>query len=430
MNDKILDKCLTELVDSKTGLIKNLFISLEEPGEVKLFRAMATPGSLTRYNNSPYWFQFACGVGLTREDALMSAVGEFIERYCSCMYDESLTIRATYRQIINKGYNAIKPSAFALFSETQYSNESFPHKRFTEETPVNWVEGKAFVSHEHVWVPACFAWMVGFPERIVFPHSNGLAASPSLEDAIVHALCEVVERDAVMITWFNKLSGHRIPIEEIDQDVVDIMVNRSLNCGFEYHFIDITLDIKIPSVMSITVSRNDGTGVLVGAASKLNVEEAVLKSFFEGCFQARPTVRKLSNGKAPAIKDGLTYLLAHHAMPYANVDAIKHFDFLLKSPAAKPSYPHVDKENSLNFAQSKLKDAGLDVIVVEITTPDIADLGFHVVRAIIPEAIGINAGKHLRYLGGERIYTVPQKLGYKDRRVNEDELNPLPHPFL
>jgi len=427
--NKILDKCL-ELVDPKTGLIKKLLVTLEPPGEVKLFRAVAIAGDLTRYNNSEWWFELTSGIGLTREDAIMSAIGEFIERYCACMYDERRIIRATYNQMIKKGYNAVDPSSFALFSETQYNRKSFPFKRFTKETPVSWVEGKSLITNERLWVPACFVWMVPFPERIIFPNSNGLAASPSIKDAILHALCEVIERDALMITWFNKLPLPRILVEEVSKDLYQLINSRCINCGLEYHFIDITLDVKIPSVMAISIDRNDNTGVLVGASSSVNIEEAILKSFFEGCFQARPTVKKLSKGKILTKKEGLKHLLLYHALPYANVQAIQHFDFLLKSPAVKPDYPHVTRENSLNYALNKVKEAGMDVIMVEITTPDIADIGFHVVRVIIPGTISVNAGKDKRFLGGERLYTVPQLLGYKDKRGHENELNPLPHPFL
>ncbi|MEA1994163.1 MAG: YcaO-like family protein [Euryarchaeota archaeon] len=439
---RAMEKCLEEIVDPKTGLIRKVTTRLLAPSEIKLFSAMVIPAYLSRYderddNNMPLpWPQQTSGVGLTKEAAIYSAVGEFIERYCACICDKDILIKATYNQMVKKDYNTVAPSAFALFSEEQYTNKSIPFKKFTEETVVRWVEAISLITHKPVWVPACFVWLVPFSEGIIFPNSNGLAAAPNRDDAILGALCEVVERDAIMITWFNRLPAPRIPIEETNRDLATLLVNRSVNSGLEYDFIDITTNIKIPTVFTISIDRNGGTGVLVGASCKVNIEDAILKSFFEGAFQARPTVEEIgrrrvsTTSKIPGkLSASRRILLTNHIAPYANIDAIQKFDFLLNAPLVSPSYSSIDKEASLAFAINKIKDAGLDALMIELTTPDISALGFHVIRVVIPGAIGINVGKEKRFLGGKRIYTVPQKLGYIERVVQENELNPLPHPF-
>jgi ribosomal protein S12 methylthiotransferase accessory factor len=66
----------------------------------------------------------------------------------------------------------------------------------------------------------------------------------------------------------------------------------------------------------------------------------------------------------------------------------------------------------------RLDEAGLELIVVDKTRPD---LGVHVIQAIVPG---------LRHFwprfGPGRLYDVPPALGWLPRPLGEGELNPVP----
>ncbi len=51
-------------------------------------------------------------------------------------------------------------------------------------------------------------------------------------------------------------------------------------------------------------------------------------------------------------------------------------------------------------------------LLCDLTTPDVNELGLQVVRAIIPGFHPLVVGHQIRSLGGKRLWTVPQKLGY------------------
>ena len=55
-------------------------------------------------------------------------------------------------------------------------------------------------------------------------------------------------------------------------------------------------------------------------------------------------------------------------------------------------------------------------------------LGLAVCRVIVPGYQPLNAGHALRPLGGDRLYEVPQKLGYRGI-ARGSAGNPAPHPF-
>jgi ribosomal protein S12 methylthiotransferase accessory factor len=74
--------------------------------------------------------------------------------------------------------------------------------------------------------------------------------------------------------------------------------------------------------------------------------------------------------------------------------------------------------------------AGLDVIIVDQTTPEHRACGFVCVKTIVPGTLPMTFGHHLRRVGGlPRLLQVPQRLGYRRRPLTPADINPHPHPF-
>jgi len=71
---------------------------------------------------------------------------------------------------------------------------------------------------------------------------------------------------------------------------------------------------------------------------------------------------------------------------------------------------------------------GHRVLLADVTSEDVGDLGLRVVRALIPGFHPLILGHKIRALGGRRLWEVPQKLGYPGvTRAKGD--NPAPHPY-
>ena len=71
----------------------------------------------------------------------------------------------------------------------------------------------------------------------------------------------------------------------------------------------------------------------------------------------------------------------------------------------------------------------MQLIVKDLTTSDVNQLGFSVVKVIIPELQQIEADYNFRYLNCKRTREVPKKLGYGDLAENSKMYNRAPHPF-
>ena len=72
---------------------------------------------------------------------------------------------------------------------------------------------------------------------------------------------------------------------------------------------------------------------------------------------------------------------------------------------------------------------GGDVITATISLSAIQELDLAVVKAVCPQFIPLGVGWRDRYIGGDRILDVPQKIGLSDHQLAYSELTPYPHPF-
>ena len=73
---------------------------------------------------------------------------------------------------------------------------------------------------------------------------------------------------------------------------------------------------------------------------------------------------------------------------------------------------------------------GLDVIVVDQTSPEILRNGLHCVKVIVPGMLPMTFGYHMTRLEGlARVLTVPARLGFAKEPLAPGQLNPHPHPF-
>ena len=89
--------------------------------------------------------------------------------------------------------------------------------------------------------------------------------------------------------------------------------------------------------------------------------------------------------------------------------------------------PRLDSRTPEAYRRA-LEDAGHEVIVVDITSPDIASTGMAVVRAIVPGTVG-NAPAAFPFLGRGRVQDLGVELGWRTSRLAESDLNhfPIPH---
>ena len=163
------------------------------------------------------------GKGSTKLAAKASALMEAIERYSSLhsSYPRSL-IQGTYIEL-SKSYNKVLHPAEVVESV---------NPTYENNTIMDFLCGFDLLTNEEVLVPAeiaLYKYSPKCPAISAFSHShtNGLASGNVLEEAICHALCEIIERDALSLA---DLCSSSIPYN-ILENIIDSLKQED-NCGY------------------------------------------------------------------------------------------------------------------------------------------------------------------------------------------------------
>lgn len=162
------------------------------------------------------------GKGFSLSDMFLSSLGEGVERIVGslCHLSDSTDHRlATSRELNREGVRHLTPDQIPLFAPEQrdmYVPDGL-YRRFTEDTPVAWVAGKSLLDGNSVLVPAqlvdfWYVFMRG-EHAIGYSQSGGLSCHVSMQDAIYHAITEVIERDAVNLRWYAGIPPIRVELD-------------------------------------------------------------------------------------------------------------------------------------------------------------------------------------------------------------------------
>jgi ribosomal protein S12 methylthiotransferase accessory factor len=124
---------------------------------------------------------------------------------------------------------------------------------------------------------------------------------------------------------------------------------------------------------------------------------------------------------------------ATHVRYWSEPDALPGAAFLWSSPVERdldelPCVPGDHPAARFRGLVERLSAAGHRVLLTDLTTEDVAPLGLRVLRAVVPGLHPLAIGHRLRALGGQRLWTVPQRLGHRGIDPAAGD-NPLPHPY-
>jgi len=202
MNANSLDEDvqrLLELVSPKVGVLRSLtkvVRGMEEPNPPIIYQAVL---SHFDYQMAPPGQRSAAGKGKTESEAIRSALGEAIEHYCASHINQEITRVARYEELPN----ALAPPECVLYSDAQYARSRFPYHRWQSQDVLTWTPMRELPMDREVFAPAQQIYL-NFAARIEEDYlapitSNGLAAGPTLEFAILNGLYECVERDGFLI---------------------------------------------------------------------------------------------------------------------------------------------------------------------------------------------------------------------------------------
>ena len=303
------------------------------------------------------------GKGATSEQSEASALMELMERFSFFSFIHRFqfpTLR--YRDLDGFAVSAedLKKSVYDTQTPTELC------RRFLDELPLRWVKGWNLTLGKEQWVP--IDWFYTINEY------NGPAAGNTVEEAILQALCEVVERHVGSIISNDMLVTPEIDADSLRDPAAIELVEKFRSKGIKLFLRDFSLDTGIPTVGALAYDPStfpERSEIVFTAGTTSNPEKSLCRALTEiaqlaGDFENRTSYR-------PTLPK------------YASLEEA---DFIMKSngKVSIRDLPNLDDDNirvEIERCTAALAKIGLQVLVVNVTHPE---LQVPVVYTIIPGA--------------------------------------------
>ncbi|KVM86151.1 TOMM precursor leader peptide-binding protein [Burkholderia stagnalis] len=359
------------------------------------------------------------GKGRTDEQARASALCEALERFSSVYQGDEATVTGSMEALLaDPGCDAepVHVNALQQFSERQFDAREAINAltrdirkqvppRFTARDVIDWTPAWSLVSGKRRLVPLsyCYAETPDSAQADVacVHNPNGCAAGSTLDEAILQGMLELIERDAVAIWWYNRIPRPGIDLASFEEPYFDALVREYESFGWRLWALDITHDLGVPAVAALAENPADGR-FSIGFGCHLDARIAVQRALTE--------VNQLLDIAADAPHPWDREKLSETGFLYPANDVRR---------TTGSTWPPIDADTlpaAIAHCVGKIAAAGMDVLVVDKTRPDI---GLSVAQVIAPGLCHF-----WPRFGARRLYSVPVALGWRDAPCDESALNP------
>jgi ribosomal protein S12 methylthiotransferase accessory factor len=397
-------------IDPRTGIIAAIEEDRDPARESTLIRrAKAVLGALTSDHSSPVPFETCAGKGFESPRAHLGALGESIERYSASRVPIDRLLHAAPHDLPNGSF--LDPRSLVHYADAQYRDPSFPFVAYLPERPHRWTRGHWLCSGREIWIPALPAYY-HFPEGAEDPYcqvtSSGLAAGSNLEDASFRAILELLERDAVMTTWFRQMPARRI---EVDR-TLDPRIRRVLE-ALERLTARIELYLlfgptPVQTVLCLGFGNGESwPGLTASSAAHPSIHEAIRSAVLEHCHSGvslAQLIRKQDTRIPTSPNEIRPGRFLDHALYYAPPSRARACDFLTQSPAIRlDEIRELDSPATLETLRTQLTQSNIRVALADLTAPDVQLTPFRVVRALSPDLVPLHCGHNTEHRAHPRL---------------------------
>lgn len=400
---------LAEIFSDKFGII-NAMLKREELSKYGLYMYQClSANAKILYNLDREVSSGGLGISEDEKSAMISCLAEAIERYTISYIPK--------KEVLYKKKSELPKSrvfsSFHTYNKKQYNdNKQFANP---EKDYVHWTKIVSLDQKTWKYWPASLIYIpFNISKPVAETTTTGTAAGIKIDDCIESGLLELIERDALMINFMQRLNPPEIDIETINGINKEFISKIAKDYNIKIY--SLYTDSGVPTYLSLIWQKKFGKiHYGIGACANKNSDIAINKSLKECLFTFFYSKNILSERKTN--KDEITALYEHFL--YYQKDNFEKILF----DSQKIAY----KRKIITYKQiiNNLQKNNIDVYYKEITTEDVANTGIKVVKVIAPGLIDLNKSHILPRLGAGRFWSVPAKLGIKANK----ELCETPHPF-
>ena len=361
------------------------------------------------------------GKAVDPDDVLVRGIGETCERYAQHFPDPSRIETGTYEERAREGrvvpfeYLTVWKRANGeenVESDPRPGDGSDPRPGdgsdprpgdgsvlppLSRDTTMPWTAGVDLLTGESVSVPAELVWsgvggLVDLPPRFV-DTSSGCAAGECIEDALLGGLTEVIERDGFMRTWLIRETPPAVDLGQfptLGRFLGEFLPDRNQSV----HLFQFDTAVDVPAVGAALLDDLDRRPAFVtGGSAGIDIEAAALDALAETAqsWQYVKSLHAFEDPEIPSVEDQIMNL-DDNVLLYAEPENFEHVSFLTEGKPARIDTvaPPGSTKETLKAVLESLDEADCTPIAVDITPPDIGEVGVSVVNVFVPELLPLS----------------------------------------
>ncbi|MGE8509993.1 MAG: YcaO-like family protein, partial [Paraburkholderia terricola] len=371
---------------------------------------LVCPAGVPRDNR----FDRVCsGKGATDTQARVSALCEALERFSSVYQGDEMRVTACMEDLLDDPpihVNDLQQFSARQFDERDAINALTDDVRkqvprpFSPRDVIDWTLAWSLVTGERRLVPLSYCYAEtpesAQPDVPCVHNPNGCAAGSCLEEAILQGLLELIERDAVAIWWYNQVRRPGIDLASFADPYFDALVREYEALGWRLWALDISHDLAVPTVVALAENTSNGR-FSIGFGCHLDARIATQRALTE----VNQLLDLAADGPPPWDR---TKLSSTEFLYPAN-------DMLGTTSSTWQPVDAGTLKAAVEHCVARIASAGMDVLVVDKTRPDI---GLPVVQVIVPGLCHF-----WPRFGARRLYSVPVRMGWREAPRRESEWN-------
>ncbi|MEE3490631.1 MAG: YcaO-like family protein, partial [Methanobrevibacter sp.] len=218
-------------------------------------------------------------------------------------------------------------------------------------------------------------------ESLFKSNTNGLASGNIMEEAILHGIFEVIERDAWSIFELTHKNYSQIDLDTIESETINETIEKFTSNGINIKLMDFTADIDVPTIAASaddTVTRDAGL-LTLGIGTHLDPEVAILRALTEVA-QSRAT--QINGAREDTVRADFAREAGYERMKRIN-------KYYFKQEEEQISLSDIENKSTTSINED------LEIVKNELTSNEIKHVLYHdltrpeldvsVVRVVIPE---------------------------------------------
>lgn len=348
---------------------------------------MGVPSSV----DSP-WESASGGIGIDEDTAKLAAIGEAIERYCATLIKLPLKAKQTI-----PSHRLVEAEEWCLFTNEQVQDSAFPFGNIYSDACM-YTNVYDFQDNRELWIPHPFVALRDDYQTGI-PTSSGLAAGPAAFQALLRAIQELIERDALMITWLHSVPARAIKIPTKYLDKV-----KDLN-GEVWAF-DLTPVYSPFPVIAVAggIQRRGRWRYSLGVACRETLDAALDKAYLEwnqgvlfaGIYEKYVDTSYINDTYKVKSFDEHAIFYTLHPERWHDLPMFRHRNQMHE---VSVKGKNMDNKEALEVVKTAFAKHDIRLYYRDLTTIDAEQLGLHVIRATSPDLAPIFAHQEWPLVG-------------------------------